>query len=168
MKNIGIQRVCRNFRDVIATSTKIQTKMFLRLRNDVPIEKWALKGLQGSRRPRRRIVDDARFRKVDVKTRAEATYRPVALNPLLELVPSTQHPLSANRLYNTDACYEAVVMSLSQSHFGDQLSFLKTYITDPPCYRAIAAITANFDFGSTKEDAVPGTVTGDEVGRNTA
>lgn len=159
MKTIfGVQRVCKQFKDVIATSPKIQTKMFLRLRNDVPDEKWALERLQKAQRPRLAHLDDARFRKVDVKTKARLSYRPVILNPLLEVVSLIEGALSANRLYNSVDRREAVTMSFSQSHFGTQPSFLKTYISDPPCYTANGAITADFLFDSAGEYAVRGTV----------
>ena len=163
MKTIFVvQRVCKQFKGVIATSPKIQTKMFLRLRNDVPDETWALESPKRSQLPWL-AQHDARFRKVDVKTKAELSYRPVVLNPLLEVVPSIQYPLSGNRLYNKSDNREAVTMSFSQNHFGTQPSFLKTYISDPPCYRANGAITADFLFDSAEEDAVRGTVSGSDV-----
>jgi len=164
MKTIfGVQRVCKQFKEVIATSRKIQTKMFLRLRNDVPDKRWALESLQKAQKPWLPHVDDARFRKVDAKTKYGRSYRPVVLNPLLEVVPSIQYPQSGNRLYNSDDFREAVTMSFSQSHFGTQPSFLKTYISDPPCHMAEGAITADFLFDSAEEDAVRGTVSDGDV-----
>lgn len=35
-------------------------------------------------------------------------------------------------------------MNFPQSHFGDHPSFLRTYITDPPCYAAKAEINASY------------------------
>lgn len=70
MENIfGIQRVCQQFRDIIASSTKIKTKMFLRLQINVSDEAWVLDRLNRSRFVLAGDLD-VRFRKVDPGTRA--------------------------------------------------------------------------------------------------
>lgn len=164
MKKIfGIQRVSRQFRDVIAASPKIQEKMWLRLRNDVPVEAWALEVKIGNQAP---WEEEVRFRKVDVNTKARR-YRPVALNPLLGLMPAGESFPSATRISSNEDETDYVEMSLSQNHFGTHPSFLKTYITDPPCYKAGAPqITADFLLDPKDKDSVTGTVWGDDVTAN--
>jgi len=163
MKNIfGIQRACRQFKDVIATSPKIQEKMFLRLRNnDVPDEEWSFETHGGLRSTHR---NDRRFRKVDPGC---GFYKPVVLNPILELIHLDPQLRSArDRFCSEKFKHETVKMSFSQAHFGSQPSFLKTYITDPPCRRAEAEIAASYLFdpkGDPKEDSVRGTVSGDLI-----
>lgn len=159
-KIFGIQRVCRQFRDVIATSPKIQEKMFLRLRKDVPEETWKLDIFGKSLGNRLKPEEDVRFEKVvdidSVKTEA-ALFRPVVLNPLFSLMP--RDVSSKQRRYYAIDNHESITMDFSQSHFGDHPSFLKTYITDPPCYFASAAMETYFLLGPT-QDLVPGTVSG--------
>ena len=155
-----VQRVCKRFKDVVATSRKIQTKMCLCLRNDVPDETWALESLQKAQRLWFTHVEDARFRKIDVETNDKLLFRPVVPNLLLEVVPSMIDPLPANRLFNSVTRRDAVITSFSRSHFGNQPSFLKMFISDRPCYTANGAVTANFLFDSAEEDAVRGTVMG--------
>lgn len=94
MKTIfGIQRVCRQFRDVIAASPKIQEKMFLRLRSDMPEETWVLETSTGAQAPR---AEEVRFRKFEGNTKElDRWYDPVALNPLFEPTPSEAHLSSA-------------------------------------------------------------------------
>jgi hypothetical protein len=160
VKNIfGIQRVCKQFRDVIAGSPKIQEKMFLRLRNDVPKEAWVLETSVSTLVP---WGEEPYLRKVDVNT-GKRHYRPVALNPLLGLMSAEQRLSAADRLYRNEDQTEYAEMFLSRNHFGAHPSFLKTYITDPPCYTAQASITADFLLDPTDEDAFRGTVFGEEV-----
>jgi hypothetical protein len=161
MKTIfGIQRVCRQFRDVIAASPKIQEKMFLRLRNIVPKEAWTLETSIATQAP---WAEEARFRKADENTKGRL-WRPAVLNPLFELTPIEEHLSSADRINSVTRRTETVEMLLSSSHFGDHPSFLKTFITDPPCYGASAEIVADFLLDPAKEDdVVVGTVSGNNV-----
>jgi hypothetical protein len=161
MKTIfGIQCVCQKFRNVIATSPEIQTKMFLRLRKDVPEEAWVLESTTGNRHIR---GNDARFRKVDPHS-TSGLKTPVVLNPLLQLTILDPQVRSAkDRFCHSERPGERVEMEFSQAHFGSEPSFLVTYITDPPCYVAEAEIAAQYLFdpkGDPKEDSVRGTVSG--------
>lgn len=54
------------------------------------------------------------------------------------------------------------MMGLPQPQSGTVPSYSKTYITDPPCYIAKAAVTADFVFDST-EGASRCTLCGDDV-----
>ena len=154
----GIQRVSRNFKDVIATSPKIQEKMFLRLRKDIPAETWMFETLnRDPDNPNRAVWKkerDVRFEKIDpnsVKTKGRLL-KPVVLNPLLHLTSWITPVLPAKtRLYLLLDKRESVAMNFSPSHFGSHHSFLKTYITDPPCYTANAVIEADVLLDPTKE-----------------
>lgn len=160
MKKIfGIQRVSRQFRDVIAASPKIQEKMWLRLRNDFPKEQWVLETSIGTQAP---WAEEVRFRKVAVDTE-DRSWRPTTLNPLLELISAEQDLPTAEKLYTNHQKTEFIDMNLSQHHFGAHPSFLKTYITDPPCYMVKADIIAGFLLDPRDEDGVCGTVSGDDV-----
>ena len=158
-----IQRVCQKFKAVIATSPNIQTKLFLRLRADVPEEAWALDTHSG---PLPRHPDNVRFRKVDVNSKG-TLYKPVVLNPLLQRRPLFSRTSSAaDRLFRSDSLGETVEMMFPQSHFGSQPSFLKTYITDPPCHTAKAAIAAAYLIDpkdDPEEDSVYGVISGEEI-----
>jgi hypothetical protein len=80
---------------------------------------------------------------VDAKTKA-MLYRPVALNPLLQMTPSLVYRGSAARICHLHGHPEMLAMDFPQSHFGDHPSFLRTYITDPPCFTAKAEISASY------------------------
>lgn len=136
--------MCQRFKGVTASSPENQIKTFLRLRNDVPDEAWALLRENG-KGPQ---PYEVRFQKANVKTRARL-YRPVVLNPLLELTPLLAY---RNRGSVARVCHfhylhierESVVMSFPESHFGNHSSFLRTYITDSPRYVANAELDASF------------------------
>jgi hypothetical protein len=166
MKNIfGIQRVCKHFNEVIVTSPEIQIKHLVRLQGDRPKETWVKTTLKGTRNGHQ---EDVRFRKVEANEVAgrRGFYTPAALNPLLEMMPQDS-PFRLAKWWSTspDWC-EAVTMNFSQGHLGSHPSFLKTYITDPPCQKAEAQLVAHYLINPNddpKEESVRGTVTGDEV-----
>lgn len=145
MKNIfAIQRVCQRFKAVIATSPDIQTKLFLRLRNE-PEENWTLNADES--RGNVATPDDIYFRKVDDEELHVLRHRPVRLNPLLDLVTFDDYRWAANhRILLNHNKSEFAQMGFSQGHFDSEASFLKMYITDPPCRMASARIIAQFVF----------------------
>lgn len=157
-KIFSIQRVCRRSRDVIASSPEIQIKVFLRLRNDAPNESWALE-IPSENSLGRPFPDKARFQMVDAKTKA-MLYRPVALNPLLQMMPSLVYRGSAARICHLHGHREMLVMNFPKSHFGNHSSFLRTYITDPPCYTANAEISASY---GVEEHSSHGAVRGGDI-----
>lgn len=110
-----IQRVSHQFQNVITTSPDIQTKLFLRLK----------------KQPAETLQMDHRFE------------HGVPMNPLLAG--------SKLRSYMSDAfAYRAMQrggpqyanMDAGAAHPGEYPSFLDMYITDPPCYTAIAGMSA--------------------------
>jgi hypothetical protein len=112
-----------------------------------------------------RNPNDARFRKVEAneETGEREVYTPVALNPLFEPAPQdSPYRLRSRWMQTSLERYIAVKVTLSQGHLGSHPSFLKTYITDPPCQRADARLEAQYLIAP-KEDSVQGIVTGVKV-----
>jgi hypothetical protein len=87
-------------------------------------------------------------------------FRPVVLNPLLQYTPSIFYRGLAARICNLHKYREMLMMNFPQSHFGNHPSFLRTYITDPPCYTANAEINASY--GAKKQSSY-GVVRGGDI-----
>lgn len=132
MKDIFIiQRVSHQFQNIIATSPEIQTKLFLRLKNQ-PREAWKIddRSEHGIRR-----LGESEKREGEIVS-------PVALNPLLVEcgVPSYMSHAVIHRPAKWTGP-QSVKMDFDSAHLGEHPSFLKMYITDPPCYTAMAGMS---------------------------
>lgn len=130
-KNIfSVQRVCRQWKDVIDSSPAIQEKMFLRLQNKAP-ETWRLTEENDQPRmvkvPAGAIGDDVLHG--DWYSHPMGSYyTPVTLNPFLRLRASCF--TIDERLYRF-VSEDAELRHRSQ--FGQHPSYMQTHITDPPC-----------------------------------
>lgn len=133
MKDIFIiQRVSHQFRNVITTSPDIQTKLFLRLKKQ-PIETWETddRSKHGVRK-----LGGSEQQDGEVLT-------PVTLNPLLVECGVPAYMSHAVRYIPAKwTGPQCVKMDFDSAHLGEHPSFLKMYITDPPCYTAMAGMSA--------------------------
>lgn len=122
----GVQRVSKQFQAVIATSTPIQEKMFLRVRNE-PQRRWVLKEQATVSGVNRYFVESAN----DAANRNSRL--PTGLNPFLSNFAKTT---CTKRTRETPAI-ENVSLGLEQPLSLTMLregapSILRTYISDPP------------------------------------
>jgi hypothetical protein len=148
----GVQRVCRQWRDVISGSPTIQDKLFLRLRGQTP-ETWLLTNPQTldqmmdhifpSERPvemKFRMADATDIQAVKVKFShsriidLSMLFTPVTLNPLLQC---------GQQIEEEDIEFMIRVSSSGNlAHFAQPGSSRATFITDPP----LTECTVHLDF----------------------
>jgi hypothetical protein len=150
MKSIfAVQRVSQKFKAAVDTSPSIQTKVFRRLQNTPP-ETWIACDItaHGVRK-----FDVHATPTEDPRPAMGKPLRPVVLNPLLKVVPRpscfprpwTRTPRSP---YHDDEMLwsgrKFVEIDVRQGLLGNDPSFLKTHITDPPTCKARVAIAAEY------------------------
>jgi len=138
----GVQRVCRQWKDVIAGSPTIQDKLFLKLRDETP-ETWILTNPVSFEyiydhdnfdirtvKKKFRIASAAQVKSRDKTSFGQVPlFMPVTLNPLLERWNVTglwieEHPVEHAAIFSAEA-------HLTQ--FAQHGSARATFITDPPC-----------------------------------
>ena len=130
----GVQRVCHQWKNVIATSLPIQEKMFLRLRNDLS-ETWMMIDSNSVPCDLFSIPDSGvKFRRVSTAEaesgvwqdhRVEHLFKPVALNPMLYREDS----LISDLEQGVGHAFSVTVPEKYSPH----ASYRDTYLTDPPC-----------------------------------
>jgi hypothetical protein len=133
----GVQRVCRQWKDLIASSPAIQEKLFLRLRNDTS-ETWMSMNSKSVPCNIRELPRDSElnFRMVNTVEVESGSWRhtapgvkhlfkPVALNPLLSRTSTSVFELErgGGHTFKVD-----VPAAYSPHH-----SYRDIYLTDPPC-----------------------------------
>lgn len=135
-KNIsGIQRVCKHFRVVIAASSGIQEKMFLRLKNQAR-ETWVLESEWSPLPPKPNEREKPYFRNLTPSDKA-SNYNiksPVVLNQNLHLVKLQTSYTFMDRISINGV--EVVTLPWEPTVFRRHLSLFDTFITDPPLHRA--------------------------------
>jgi hypothetical protein len=148
MKSIfAVQRVSQKFKAVVDTSPSIQTKVFRRLQN-TPAETWIACDItaHGVRK-----FDVHATPTEDPMPAMGKPLRPVVLNPLLKVVPRPScfpRPWTLRSPYSDDEMLwsgrKFVEIDVRQGLLGNDPSFLKTHITDPPTRKARIAIAAEY------------------------
>lgn len=126
----GVQRVCKTFAGVIATSPSIQQKMFRRLHNQ-PEEQWVMSRDSVQIRDDTDQCDVRLYRGADSDSPiGDFAFTPVALNPLFA---ASHMPLEMPEIHRVSTA-NASYFSLGDFWCGSQqkASFLDTCLSDPP------------------------------------
>ena len=122
------QRVCKQWRDVIASSPELQRKMFLRV-NEVPRQTWGLK-IEISR-PDRKILSELRRFDNGLPSLPWMPVTPVILSPHLN-IHNDDYGYGPG---STEIMKDWVAFDLPYSLIiGSRASILDTYICNPPCH----------------------------------
>jgi hypothetical protein len=141
----GVQRVCRQWKDVIAASPAIQEKLFLRLRgqtetwmltNPISIDNFTIYFEPRTVERNFRMVSDAELKSGEWRKesgRVEHLFTPTTLNPLLR----PQEGISNYWIEESPAFY---VDLRPTANFAQHNSFRATYLTDPPCKECVVYI----------------------------
>lgn len=137
------QRVCKRWRDVIASSPGLQKKMFLRV-DEVPRETWELMAdyydVDGSPRIDLRRCDSG------TATWPWRLVTPTSLSPLLETTNYDDEEEEEMSTYDKNCVAFRLTCDLA---IGSRSSVLDTYFSNPPCYD----FTLDLDFDL--EPAIP-------------
>jgi hypothetical protein len=130
MKKIfNVQRVSKQWRDIIANSPGLQEKMFLRLkttpkeRYEVHVLGWSDRALRWLNRPRQTLLTL------------------VSVNPELP-----RHGKCRKRQFGMacTGCRKKVVLEWGPANIRQTFSLLDTYVSDPPCKEARVCLGVGF------------------------
>lgn len=122
------QRVCKQWRNVIASSPELQRKMFLRV-NEVPRQTWGFK-IEISR-PDQKILSELRRFDNSLPSLPWTPVTPVTLSPLLNI----HYDDYGYGPGSTGTLKDWVAFDLPYSLIiGSRASILDTYICNPPCH----------------------------------
>lgn len=145
----GVQRVCRQFRDVVATSAMLQEKMFLRLRPGTARETWAIVRT-GSGTGDGYPPADAKLVRLDdpssglpnnvqrISNNRPRIYSVRTLNHLLQHDDNHQDILPRLWYHDQETAILDCKGPLDKILNG---SLKHTYLTDPPCNEATIAFS---------------------------
>jgi hypothetical protein len=137
-----LQRVSKQWSEVIAGSSVLQEKMFLRLKSTAPKEMWAGTGvssfvyryyLRSGGTKKVEPGDPTGFRRInDSSTKHTRLYMPITLNPVLQM----SYPLQRTLQRLVGGKREAVSIRVHPAVLYDEHSSLwNMYISDPPCQK---------------------------------
>ncbi|KAK3070180.1 hypothetical protein LTR53_010902 [Teratosphaeriaceae sp. CCFEE 6253] len=134
----GAQRVCRQFRDIVATSIQLRKRLFLTPPDVTATETWIR---QGSKHEKGliRLSDTVVAQQRDLMQQhhtSTAVFKSAALlGPVVTLGDSSHH--AASRMIQG---YEKIVCAVENALLLSPASWKETYLTDRPCNSALIHI----------------------------
>ncbi|RMY70973.1 hypothetical protein D0862_14669 [Hortaea werneckii] len=138
-----IQRVCKQFRDIVATSVKLQQRLFLRS-DGTEAQEWRVAAKDNADSPNSGRLRTFRFVKSNYIAGADedlgVVFKPVRLGHVLEHAYLYKEPNAAHAFYLTNQWVE---FRRKFDYFGE-LSLAKTYLTHPPVQQAMLHLTLSF------------------------
>ncbi|KAK3070182.1 hypothetical protein LTR53_010904 [Teratosphaeriaceae sp. CCFEE 6253] len=142
----GVQRTCRQFRDIVATSSQLQKMLFLREPSTTPTETWALLSAAVTPTGRARIVrllgpDSLPVPSLETAREDEGlTVYQVARshNPLFQMigVTITARSVTHGLLWRMRYGGEQFKLKAGTALLSDSSSWKHTYLSEPPCKKA--------------------------------
>ncbi|RMY57543.1 hypothetical protein D0863_12594 [Hortaea werneckii] len=138
-----IQRVCKQFRDVMATSVKLQQRLFLR--SDGPeAQEWRVAAKDNADSPNNYWLRTYRFVESNYIAGADedvgVAFKPARLGHALKRPDLTSERKVSRAFYSTT---QSVEFRRKIDYFGES-SLAKTYLTHPPMQQAILRVTLSF------------------------
>ena len=161
----GIQRVCRQFRDIVGTSTSIRQQLFLQP-TGVERQTWAVRNNQSNLLPFFPYHPPAGAYFVqaddDAKAKTPRTVIPARLNPLLDLLLYQQDQQAAHRAWSSSVehVYFTPIFTLHLSN--KSASWRGMQLTDPPTTSANTSLV----LGTGKSRSTRGTKSWDVEDRH--
>ncbi|GAB1742729.1 hypothetical protein NU219Hw_g8441t1 [Hortaea werneckii] len=138
-----IQRVCKQFRDIVATSVKLQQRLFLRS-DGSEAQEWRVAAKDNPEFPNSDWLRTYRFVKSTYIAGADenvgAAFTPVRLGHALERARRKSVPNAAHAFYLTNQWVEF----RREFDCFAELSLAKTYLTQPPMQQANLHVILSF------------------------
>lgn len=133
------QQDSKEVRDIIQGSEKLQKKMFLVLSETEP-ELWTI--VQRNSKWVFKLIDPNKW------TGGDPMATPVTLNPLLKVVLSDPEKVECIRRtwWGKRWHNERVCMIASNQAIDRKCGFLASYVSDPPCVKAVVSIEFRIDW----------------------
>ncbi|KAI6788174.1 hypothetical protein KC360_g8708 [Hortaea werneckii] len=145
-----IQRVCKQFRDVVASSVKLQQRLFLRS-DGTEAQAWRVAAKENADAPNSDWLRTFRFVKTTYTAGADedlgVAFKPVRIGHALERAFRTSEPHPSRGFYSA---YLLVDFRRKIDYFGES-SLVKTYLTHPPAQQATVNLTLSLKSDSHME-----------------
>ncbi|KAI7541851.1 hypothetical protein KC331_g8320 [Hortaea werneckii] len=138
-----IQRVCKQFRDIVASSIKLQQRLFLRS-DGTEAQEWRVAAKDDAEFPNSDWLTTFRYVKSTYIARTDenlgVAFKPVRLGHALKRPDLTSEPKASRAFYSTT---QLVEFHREIDYFGES-SLAKTYLTHPPVQQAMLHLTLSF------------------------
>ncbi|KAI7340585.1 hypothetical protein KC315_g619 [Hortaea werneckii] len=138
-----IQRVCKQFRDIVATSVKLQQRLFLRS-DGTEAQEWRVAAKDNADFPNSDWLTAFRYVKSTYIAGADenlgVAFKPARLGHALKRPYLTSEPKASCAFYSANQLGE---FHRKIDYFGES-SLAKTYLTHPPVQQAILHLTLSF------------------------